>query len=100
MKIIALGFGQHTTAKEEVKNLIQYSFEEGNYKAKANTSKNGNIVTVDIYRIGSSARIYEIDAKSSSGYVIRRNKRIEEEAILTIHHNRMFDRWNNIGYHI
>lgn len=99
MKIIALGFGQHSAAKEEVKNLIQYSFEEGNYKAKANTSKNGNIVTVDVYRIGSTARIYEIDARSGSGYVIRRNKRIEEEAILSIHQGRMFDRWNNIGYH-
>lgn len=97
MKVITLGFGQHNTAKEEVKNLIQYSFEDGNYKAKANVSKKGNIVTVDIYKIGSSARIYEIDARSGNGYVIRRNKRIEEEAIMSIHRGRMFDRWNNIG---
>lgn len=98
MKIIALGFDHHAAAKEEVKSLIQYSFEDGNYKAKANTSKNGNIVTVDIYKIGSSARIYEIDARSGNGYVIRRNKRIEEEAILSVHSGRMFDRWNNIGH--
>lgn len=99
MKIIALGFGHHEKAKEEIKNFITWNFDEGNYKAVAKTSKSDNIIFVEIYRIGSSAKIYEIDVRKAEGYVIHRKKRIETDAICTVHSDRMFDRWNNINKH-
>lgn len=94
MKIITLGFGNHIAAKKEVADYIRWNFEEGSYKAKAKVSKNGNITNVDVYRIGSSARMYEIDVLKGEAYAIHRNKRIETYQILTVHSDRLFDRWN------
>lgn len=94
MKIITLGFQNHPTAKAEIAHYIRNSFEEGSYKAKARISKKGNITGIDIYHIGSSARIHEIDLLKGESYAIHRNKRIETYAILTAFNESLFNRWN------
>ena len=100
MRIITYDFQGNETAKAEVKDFIK-NFEDGHYKAvalwtRSRKSKRAKIVRVDIYPIGSKSRIYSIDPKTNTGYVIRRGKVIEKRDILSVHKGTMYERWNNI----
>lgn len=99
MKFIALGFGNNNTAKEIAKNYVAYNVAytldtTTGYKVKAITSKKNNITGFEVYRIGSSAKVHEVDAIKGLAYDVYRGKRINEYEIWGVSSTSMFRQMN------
>ena len=84
--------------RETIKlNCDLSSYDESvNFKAMCNTSKKGNITSIDVYKIGSKSLLYKIDFMNCTATHYQRTKAISKNTYIEIFEDYDYYKINNI----